>query len=250
MRGRVIHSTMILGTILMGVAYLASSFSPRQPQAVALDVGLSMLRLILVLLGLFWVQELIGKEIERRTVILTLAYPTSRGTYLIGRYIGMLALLSMACLALSMLLWVMVLMVGGEALLLGGAFWTTIFGVWLDAAVVIAFAVLIASISTVPVLPLALGFAFAVGARALGAARSYILAGADGETDLVARMNPVLSLIHWLIPDLSRLDWRNWPMYGSFPGAEALLWPSIAACAYAALMLALAVRVFSRREFG
>jgi hypothetical protein len=50
----------------MGVAYLSASFSPRQPQTVALDVGLSGLRFSLVLFALFWVQELVGREIESR----------------------------------------------------------------------------------------------------------------------------------------------------------------------------------------
>lgn len=250
LRGRAIQSILILGLVLMGVAYLAASFSPRQPQAVALDVGFSMLRLVSVLLGLFWVQELISKEIERRTVVLTLAYPAPRSAYLIGRYMGMLALLALACLALSLLLWTLVFSVGGEGLLLGYPFWFTVFGIWLDCAVVVAFALLIACLSTVQVLPLALGLAFAVGGRALGAARAYITSGAEGDVDLVAQMNPLLTVIHWIIPDLSRLDWRVWPLYGISPGSEILVWASVAALGYLVAMMVLAIRVFARREFG
>lgn len=67
--GRSIQVIAAIGLFLMGVAYLSASFSPRQPQTVALDVGFSFLRIVLVLLGLFWVQELIAREVERRTVI-------------------------------------------------------------------------------------------------------------------------------------------------------------------------------------
>ena len=52
----------------MGGAYLAAEFSGRQPGTVALDVGLSAIRIIGLLLVLFWCQEMVGKEIERRTV--------------------------------------------------------------------------------------------------------------------------------------------------------------------------------------
>ena len=56
LRSRSIQAILILGALLVGVAYLAASFSPRQPQTVALDVGLSGLRVTLVLFSLFWVQ--------------------------------------------------------------------------------------------------------------------------------------------------------------------------------------------------
>jgi Cu-processing system permease protein len=66
LRSRSIQGVLVLGILLMGVAYLSASFSPRQPQTVALDVGLSGLRFSLVLFALFWVQELVGREIESR----------------------------------------------------------------------------------------------------------------------------------------------------------------------------------------
>jgi Flp pilus assembly protein protease CpaA len=66
LRSRSIQGVLVLGILLMGVAYLSASFSPRQPQTVALDVGLSGLRFSLVLFALFWIQELVGREIESR----------------------------------------------------------------------------------------------------------------------------------------------------------------------------------------
>ena len=66
---------LVLGFLLVGVAYLSAGFSPRHPRTVALDIGLSGIRVTLVLLSLFWVQELLAKEVERKTVLHSLAYP-------------------------------------------------------------------------------------------------------------------------------------------------------------------------------
>jgi hypothetical protein len=41
MRSRSIQAVLVLGLLLVGVAYLSAAFSPRQPKTVALDVGLS-----------------------------------------------------------------------------------------------------------------------------------------------------------------------------------------------------------------
>ena len=109
LRSRSIQAILILGALLVGVAYLAASFSPRQPQTVALDVGLSGLRVTLVLFSLFWVQELVAREIERRTVLFALTYPVARGHYIIGRYLGVLGLVALAAVLLGMLLWAVLL---------------------------------------------------------------------------------------------------------------------------------------------
>jgi ABC-type transport system involved in multi-copper enzyme maturation permease subunit len=254
-RSRSVHAILILGVLLVGVAYLSASFSPRQPKTVALDVGLSGLRFSLILFALFWVQELVGREVERRTVLYALSYPVSRGAYIVGRYLGILGLLALAALLLGMLLWTVTLSVGGGydqgfGLGLGLPFWITIFGVWVDAALCAAFALWIASLSTVPMLPVALGVAFAVGGKSLGAVIQYLGAGADGDVELVARYAPLIEKVQWFLPDLSRLDWRVWPMYELFPG-----WPAIAlglamAVGYGITMLTLAVMTFARREFA
>src|SRR5438105_440591 len=125
----------------MGGAYLAAEFSGRQPQTVAVDVGISAIRIIGLLVILSWCQEFVGKEIERRTVFFALAYPAPRSSYLIGRYLGLIALGAIAIVGLGILLKGTAYMAGGEyaqssPIKLGGALWVTLAYVFLDLAVV------------------------------------------------------------------------------------------------------------------
>jgi len=250
-----VHAILVLGILLVGVAFLSASFSPRQPKTVALDVGLSGMRFSLVLFALFWVQELVGREIERRTVMYALSYPVSRASYVLGRYFGILGLLGLAAVMLGLLLWLTVLTVGGTyeqsfRVSLGAPFWSAVFGLWVDAALVASFALWIATLSTVPMLPVALGAAFAVAGKSLGAVIQYLESGADGDVEFHARFNPLVQTIQWVLPDMSRLDWRDWPMYDLFPGAMTMGLGMVMALAYAAVMLTLAVGTFSRRDFS
>lgn len=253
LRSRSIQAVLVLGVLLVGVAFLSGMFSPRQPKTVTLDVGLSGIRFSLVLFALFWVQELIGQEIQRRTVLFSLTYPVARGHYVAGRYLGVVGLLALAAVLLGMLLWVVMLSSGGNyeqgfAVAPGLPYWLTILGLWADAVVVAAFATWIASLSTVNVLPLALGLAFAVAGKSLGAVVEYMTAGADNDASIM-QLAPIVDAIQWFLPDLSRLDWRAWPMYGMPPDAAAMTGSGLMAASYAALMLALAVWAFSRRQF-
>lgn len=253
LRSRSIQAILVLGVLLVGVAWLSGAFSPRQPQTVMLDVGLSGIRFSLVLFALFWIQELTGQEIQRRTVLFALTYPVARGHYIIGRYLGVLGLLGLASILLGMLLWAVVLGYGGGyeqgfGVAPGLPYWLTIGGLWLDAVVVAAFATWIASLSTVNILPLALGLAFAVGGKSLGAVAEYMRKGADNDAAIM-QLAPIIDAIQWFIPDLSRLDWRIWPMYGVAPDHSAMLGSLVMAASYAALLIALAVLAFKRREF-
>ncbi len=253
LRSRSIQAILILGALLMGIAYLSASFSPRQPQTVALDVGLSGLRITLVLFALFWVQELVAREIERRTVLFALTYPVPRGRYMVGRFLGIAGLLALAAVLLGLLLWLVVLVLGkgyeqGFAVVLGVPYWSSVAGLWVDAVVVAAFAVWVATFSTVPMLPLALGLAFAIAGKSLGAVAEYLAKGADGDPALM-RFAPIIDAIQWVLPDLSRLDWRAWPMYGLAPDSQAVALGLLMAASYMGLLIALAVITFTRRDF-
>lgn len=162
LRGRSFQAVFILGVLTIVIAYFSGFFSPRQPQTVALDVGFSGIRFSLVLLNLFWVQELVAREIDRRVILFSLAYPVSRAAFLVGRFAAVLVLSTLAAVVLGFLLLIAVVMVGGgyeqEFLpALGVPFWSAVLGFTVDAAVVAAFALCIAALSTVSVLPLALG---------------------------------------------------------------------------------------------
>lgn len=254
-RNRVFIAVFLLGGALVGVAYLSALFSPRQPRTVALDVGLSSLRFSLVLFAILLIQDQVGREIERRSVVLTLSYPVHRARYLFGRYFGALALSGVAVAILGLLLWLAVILAGAHyeqqfRVDLGLPFWIAILGIWMDVAVVAAFTLWVSTLSTVTMLPLLVGSMFAITGRALGAVFDYVAKGADGQADIAARYGPMLDVTRWVLPDLSRLDWRAWPMYGVAPDAVAL-WLGVGmAVAYVGMMLGLSIYAFERREFS
>jgi Cu-processing system permease protein len=254
-RSRALLGFFLLGLVLVFFAYLAASFSMRQLRTVTLDVGLSGLRFCLVFISITLVQDLVGREIERRSVVFSLSYPSSRASYLLGRFFGVIALSGVATIMLALLLWIAVMLAGGNfeqqhRVDLGAAYWVAIGGIWLDSVVVTSFVLLVCSVATTSLLPLAAGIAFAIVGKAFGPLVEYIARGADGQAEMVAAYRPFLAVGEWLIPDLSRLDWRFWPMYGVAPELNAIVMAVLMALLYAAAMLAFSVWLFARREFS
>lgn len=254
LRSRNVQGILLLGVFLVTVAYFSASFSPRQPKTVAMDVGFSGIRFCLVMLALVWVQELIGRELERRTVLFSVTYPLARGTYLLGRFFGLLGLLFLATAILGAFLLVTVYFAGrgyeqGFQVSIGWPYWATLFGLWCDAVLVAAFALMLSTFSSVSFLPLMLGAVFAIAGKSLGTVIDYLSRGADGDKSLLAAYAPLIDTIKWVLPDLSRLDLRLWPMYGLVPESVAVWFGGLMFVGYLLLMTSLAVIIFNRRDF-
>jgi Cu-processing system permease protein len=170
-------------------------FHRASQKTVALDVGYTGLRLSLVLLSIFFgYRSSLARKLSAAWFFFSLTYPVSRAEYLLGRYFAVLALSGLAALLLALLLLLVVLVGGGQydqefPVALGFPFWITVAGIWLDAAVVGAFAMFIASLSTVTALPLVLGIAFAIAGKGLGPALDYLAKGEDEALSANLRAN-------------------------------------------------------------
>jgi Cu-processing system permease protein len=255
LRSHVLQSLLVIGVLMMGAAYLAASFSPRQPATVTLDVGFSFVRAVGLILVLFWAYEFVGREIERRTIFVSLTYPSPRSHYLLGRYLGLLVLTVMVVALLGALLAGTTLMAEriyaqSNPVSLKGPFVLALLFLVLDLAVVASFGMLIAVISTTPFLPLIVGLAFAVSARSLGPAMDYLAQMEGKDAALRDSLVPVFDWLRWLLPDLSRLDIRYYPLYAHQPDAALLLGVLLMAVGYVGILLALAVWLFRRRQFN
>lgn len=254
LRGNGFRSLLLIGVLVIGLALLASSFSGRQPLTVGLDVGLSGVRVILLLMTLLWVQDLLGRDIERKTLYFMLAYPYSRAQFLFSRFAAVAVLAAIATLLLGIgLVLVLQWLVSDYKQLtppaLDGRYALVLLGIWLDLLVVAGFALLLCTLSTTPFLPLLLGLAFALAARGLGPTLDYLRHTASADPTQVRWFTPILEHAYAWLPDLSRLDWRALVLYDLPLHETDVLMPMLMAGSYVAAILALAALVFQRRNF-
>lgn len=254
-RTHALRALLVLGAALIVAAFLAGSFSLRQPQVVSLDIGLSGLRFLGVLLVLFWMQEAFVRDIERRTITLACTYPVPRSAYVLGRFAGVMALVALAVALWGGLLFFMAQYAswGGGDLsrpVFGLGYLVVLLGVLLDLMVLGSLVLLLVSASTSSLMPFLVGGAFAVAARAVGPVLDYLALSADADPAMKQNFLPVLEKIRWLIPDLSRLDWREVVLYGTEPATRDVVSGVLIALGYFVLTLWLAVWRYERREIA
>ena len=241
--------------LVAAVAWLSAQFSPRQPATVAMDVGLSFIRVLVPLLALLHTQDLLAREVERRQILTTLTYPRSRSSFVIARYAAVLAVAVALTVLLFAVLAAVVTLAGRDynqmtKVALGFPYLITLFFLLLDIAVVTAFAVALATVATTPNLVLLGGIGFMIAARSA----ATIVQLLEREQELVKGAQWYhlgLQNVRWFMPDLAALDVRAIALYGRMeflpPASWALM---LMALGYTAVLLIFACLRFERRQFA
>lgn len=101
-KSRVMVNVLLLGAGIALLSYVAAEFTYGVPGRVALDVGVGLTSLSTVAVAIFIGATLISKEVEQRTIYMTLSRPVSRISFIIGRVLGMSSILLLNLLVLTL----------------------------------------------------------------------------------------------------------------------------------------------------
>lgn len=241
--------------VLIIAALLSAQFSGRQPATVAMDIGLSVIRLLLPLIIVLLTQEVLSREFDRRYFLNTLSYPHPRHALLLGRALAVaaltLGLLAVMACALATLVW---LTGQGYAqstpVALDKNYLITIGFIGLDLLVLTAVATLLAVFASTPSFVLIGTFGFMLIARSFGAIVELLTRDASVIGDAQSYRSSV-NLLSYLLPDLGALDVRMIALYGKLELLPAdWPWLVLSSLAYTVGLLALAVWALQRKRFA
>lgn len=248
---------MAVGSLLAMslAALLAAQFSGRQPTTAALDIGLSVLRLLLPLVLVLLTQELLSRELDRRYYLNTLAYPHPRHSLLLGRFAAIvlliIGLLLLAATALALLLWLISKNYEqGTPIALGQNYVVTITFIGVDLLLLTATASLLAIVSSTSSFVLIGTLGFMLVARSFGTVVE-LLTRNTGVVNDAETYRSNLGLLGYLLPDLGALDVRMITLYGQLDFLPAD-WPGLvtATLVYTIGLLGLAVWMLQRKRFA
>lgn len=255
LRARALWGVLVLGFAVLLIAWLAASFSLRQPLVVAVDVGYSGLRILGAFLTVFWVQDVFFRDIDKRLVLSTFAFPISRQSYVLGRFAGITAIILCAVVIWAFGLYgVGVFSDWGYSVssrpVFGSGYVWVMLGFVVDLVLIGAFTLVVVSAAETPLVPILAGVSFALAARSLGSVIGYLELALDAEDPLRTGFLPWLQGLRWVLPDLGRLDLREAVLYGKEIDLRSFMYALSAIFGYLMIMLLLAIRNYDKREFS
>lgn len=203
------------------------------------DVGLGTMNLMLVLLTIFLSSGLISREIERRTIFLMVSKPISRGAFLVGRLLG--NILTVTVLQLAMAALFLLLLVFYQSPITS-AHLAALGMQWFELWVLSGVGFLMSSFSSQMVSAFVTVSIYFAGHLA---SDIYSLAS-KSQSEAVQALGRA---VYYLLPDLSRLNYRPHAAYYASISSGELLSSAVYALAYTGLVVALAIILFNRRDF-
>ncbi len=239
----VLKSKILYGVSLMGLGVLLSSalvstFAFGNPKKVALDLGLGLMAMSLLGIALFMGVNLISKEIRERTIYLTLARGVSRTSFLVGKILGLSAVLFLNTLILSAFVISLYLYNGG---ILNHLFFMSILLTYLSSLILLN---LVSFFSLITNIPLSIVYSLIVFAT------GSIL----NETSLLLYVNQrpliheVIKIIGWILPNFGALNIRDFVLYQNDLSFNFLLGSTAYGIIYAFVLLGLSCYILTQKD--
>ena len=237
-RERVLYNLVFFAILMTLSGLLLGQLSIRQDEKVLKDVGLAAMDLFGTLIAIFIGVGLVSKEIERRSLYPLLAKPLSRGEFFLGKFAGLVFTLLVNLAVMTLGLYATLLATGREA---DPGLLAAVYPIFLGLVVVVAFAMLFSTLTSS-----ALASVLTVG---------VVMAGRF--SDVVRNMREVVPAVpgwvvetlYAVIPNFRNFDFKDRVTYGDPVPGDVLLWVTIYAVAYVAIVLGLGLASFRSRDF-
>jgi ABC-type transport system involved in multi-copper enzyme maturation permease subunit len=205
-----------------------------------IDFGLAGIDALGVVVAIFVSTGLINKEIEKRTVLILIPKPVNRAQFIIGKHLGVSAVLAVLIVAMTTI-YLILLSFSRINYPLGSILVSTLY-LFLQLSLIAAVGLLF-GVFTSSLLAALLSF----GIYLMGNLSPDLV-----ELGNLSRNSNIQALtqgLYLVLPDLSRLNLKNDAVYGLLPSPLTLLGNGLYGLFYTVLVLAIAILIFSRREF-
>lgn len=239
-RDRVLYFIGFFALLLVVALRLLPEIAATADEKILIDLGIAAISLLSVIVAIFVGTGLINKEIEKRTVLVLIPKPISRAELMIGKHLGLTAVLGILVTVMAAVYFSM-LALSNIPFPLGSLIVSLVY-LLIELALLVAVTLVLGGFTS-SLLATLLSF----GVYLMGHfSRDLVELGNLSENPSVEIFTQTLYLI---LPDLSRLDLKNEAVYGILPPVGELFSHALYGIFYTVLLLVIATLIFSRRQF-
>ncbi len=242
-RDRILYLVLLYIAILTIGNLMLPELALGNQSKITLDLGLAGVGLLGLVIAVFLGSNLVNKELEKRTIYVLIAKPMTRAEFILGKHLGLSAVLSVLVLLMGLiLLGVATLQPNPPYLAL---VWTLVF-TWIELVIIVAAAIMFGTFTS-SILATLYTFAVYVAGHFSSALLEFrSLRDAAADSSVVDR---IVAAFFIVVPNLERLNLKNLAVYGQIPPVAELGLNALYALGYTTLLLTIAVIVFARRQF-
>jgi ABC-type transport system involved in multi-copper enzyme maturation permease subunit len=239
-RDRILYLVGLYALLMAMAVRLLPEVAAATETKILLDLGLAAMQVIGLVITVFLGTGLVNKEIEKRTVLVMIAKPISRLEFIVGKHLGLSAVLAVL-VAVMTVVFLAIAVLAKAAFVLPNILISSFF-LWLQLSLLTAVAIAF-SVFTSSLLATLLTF----GVFLMGSFSANLVAlGVQSKNPAIEAFTRNLYLV---LPDLARLDLKNQAVYGKLPATDMLLGNAGYGLLYMVVLLMIASLIFSSRDF-
>jgi ABC-type transport system involved in multi-copper enzyme maturation permease subunit len=251
-RDKVLYNLVLFAVLMIGASYLVGQLTAGQDLKIIKDLGLSATAIFGLFIAVFIGIGLVSKEVERRSIYSLLSKPIHRYQIVLGKFFGLVLTLAVnltvmaialyAVIALMLVLGDSTIAAAADAPPMDPALVKAVGMIFVELSLVTAIAVCLSTFST-PIVAAALTFGIYVVGHFSSDLRNF-----RDVVDSPAAAS-LANGLYWVLPNLAQFDIKANVVHGQPVSAGYLAMAVGYAGVYIAMLLTLAMLIFSRRDF-
>jgi ABC-type transport system involved in multi-copper enzyme maturation permease subunit len=238
-RDKLLYNLLLFAALMIASSILLAQIQIADDTRIYRDVGLSAIALFGALIAVFVGINLVYREISQRTIYTMLAKPLRRWEFLLGKYLGLVALLALEVVVMSVffaaVLW------SKDSPFTSGLGWAIVL-IWCELALLTAVAMFFSSFTT-PYLAAMFSVALWIIGHLLADLRLF------GQHADMPGLREVTEALYWSLPNLDRLDLKADAAAGVTIETLRVAWAVVYSALYSGALLLGAMLLFQRRDF-
>ncbi len=251
-RDKVLYNLVAFAILMMGASYLIGQLTAGQDIKIIKDLGLAAISIFGLFIAVFIGIQLVSKEVERRSIYSMLSKPIHRHQLVLGKYLGLVLTLAVNLTVMVVAFYVVLAYMRWTAppTVLGALdspaldlrMLKAVILIFGQLAIVTAIALFFSTFSS-PILSAAFTLGMYVAGHFSADLRNF-----DQVVDSQAAQTIARGL-YWVLPNLGPFDVKAQVIHALPVPAGYITLTLLYGAAYVAVLLTMAVMIFSRRDF-
>lgn len=237
-RDKLLYALLGFAVLVIAGSLLAGSVSLGQDKRVIEDFSLTAMLVFLLVITLFIGTQLVYREVERKTIYVSLTKPLTRDQFYLGKFLGLCLTSAVSAIVMgAIFLVVLYLKTKHFEWIALWAIGALILEIWLLTAVSLLFSSFAAPISSAI-------YTFALVLVGHSSLTIWTLAQKSG-----GFLKGILEAVYYIFPNLEKFNLRNEVVYQLHPSPTQTLMIAIYFVGYTTALLILGMSVFRKHEF-
>lgn len=241
-RDKILYMFLAFAVILIIGSRFISMLTVGDPAKIIIDIGMSAIQIFSMLIAVMMSVILIARDFDNRTIFTILSKPVARGTYLLGKFTGLVAITLTMTAFMSLAVFLIIIFYGAGLnfhVFLGG------FMTMLEMLVLCAFAVLFATVSK-PIL----GSILTLAAFFLGHITAGLMLLPDRFQEAFGQFfnQQIVPVLYYILPNLEVFNFKAVVVHSLAVEPAAVFWAILYCAIYSSILLTLAWFFFKGKD--